>query len=73
LLKYYQQAVYEVITELTTATRNAPFKFAQASQQALVLRNGNHLCQLFVEPEEYPRMFPIAIQEQKMELAVPGP
>lgn len=26
-----------------------------------------------MEPEEYPRMFPIAIQEQKMELAVPGP
>jgi hypothetical protein len=29
--------------KLTTATRNAPFKFAQASQQAFVCRKGNHL------------------------------
>jgi len=29
--------------ELTTATKNAAFKFAHASQQALVLKKGNHL------------------------------
>lgn len=28
---------------LTTATRNAAFKFPQASQQALEVKNGNHL------------------------------
>jgi len=32
-----------------------------------------YLCQLFVEPEEYPRIFPNAIQEQKIELAALGP
>jgi hypothetical protein len=31
------------MVKLTTATRNAPFRFAQASQQAFVLRKGNHL------------------------------
>jgi len=31
------------MVRLTTATRNAPFRFAQASQQAFVLRKGNHL------------------------------
>lgn len=29
--------------QLTTATRNAALRFAQASQQALLVRNGNHL------------------------------
>lgn len=32
-----------------------------------------YLCQLFVEPEEYPRIFPSAIQEQKIEFAALGP
>lgn len=32
-----------------------------------------YLCQLLVEPEEYPRMFPSAIHEQKIEFAALGP
>jgi len=34
---------FEGMVKLTAATRNAPFRFAQASQQAFVLRKGNHL------------------------------
>jgi hypothetical protein len=35
--------VDQLLQALTTATKNAALRFAQASQQALVWRAGNHL------------------------------
>jgi len=53
----------------TTATKKAAFKLPQASQQALVVRIGNHLCQFPLAPAEKPRIFPTAIHEQNIAFA----
>lgn len=42
-MKFMPVCIIGFKIRLTTATKKAPFKFAQASQQALVLRKGNHL------------------------------
>jgi hypothetical protein len=45
----------------------------QAKQKTHIAEELAYLCQLFMEPEEYPRIFPSAIQEQKIEFAALGP
>jgi hypothetical protein len=68
-LKFLLQAQQRDLRELTTATRKAAFKLLQASQHALVIRKGNHLCQFPLAPDEKPRTFPTAIHVQKIAFA----
>lgn len=67
-MKLAKRKMQLVISIVTTYVRNRTEETYQVCREGLA-----YLCQLFVEPEEYPRIFPSAIQEQKIEFAALGP